>query len=764
MNDSSAASRLPDAAASRAVLIGVGRYDAAGLDDLPSVHRGVRALHATLTDPHEGVFAPDRCTVVEDPRDQTALAQPLLSAAEAATDVFLVYHSGHGLIAGRDRELYLALTGTDPNIAEFTAMPYRLIREAFHRTPARSRILILDSCHSGRAISGVMAAPEAPLIGQVDIDGTYVMTSVPAMALAQAPDGDTYTTFTGALLGVLRRGVPQGPELLSLGAIYTELHRLFVSLGLPLPQQASERTAARVALARNRPRLEDAEQRGDLPVLEELLKEIRRLGSTTPGYRAAFDLARKEASRRTVRLGADHPETLSLRESMTVWLKFGSPDEIRTAIGLSRDVVAARERVLGAEDDRTLASRVTLAGHLFDDGQTDAAFDILASVRDTRARVFGAEHIETLRAEETVGFYMTQLGRYDEAVKIYRELMPRYTSTAGWESASTLRCLMSFAWNAKAAGQPLAAMDLYRQGIELSTRLHGGEAEQTLALRLDHVACAMETGDAEQALRLATDLLPVQERVTGPKSPDAVQIRRFMVAIFLDTGDFARAVTEARTVCQADEQRHGAMGEATFDGRLLLAQSLQGSGEAHAAIGILQSLTDDMQNTESFGAGHPKALKSARLMADWTGDLGHHARALRMYQQIVEAESRALPREDLQALQSRINLAYYTARTGDHAAASALYTDIIDDCAWLLGQNHRVTMNLRRNQAVSIGETGDTVRAANLLAVVKGDQIRSLGEKDEDVHHTDLALIKWRIALPKGPYAPPAPVWLPPAD
>ncbi|MEU2617648.1 tetratricopeptide repeat protein [Streptomyces sp. NPDC007157] len=764
MNDSPVTSRLPDAAASRAVLIGVGHYDAAGLDDLPSVNRGVRALHATLTDPHEGVFAADRCTLVEDPRDQTALAQPLLTAAAAATDVFLVYHSGHGLIAGRERELYLALSGTDPDIAEFTAMPYRLIREAFHRTPARSRILILDSCHSGRAISGVMAATESSLMGQVDIDGTYVMTSVPAMALAQAPDGDTYTTFTGALLDVLRRGVPQGPELLSLGAIYAELHRLFASLGLPLPQQASERTAAMVALARNSPRPGDVEQQDELPVLKDLLEEIRKLGSTSPGYRAAFELARKEASRRTVRLGADHPETLSLRESMAVWLKFGTPEEIKTAIGLSRAVVADRERVLGAADDKTLASQVTLAGHLFSDGQTGAAFDLLASVRDIRARVFGADHIETLRVEETIGFHKTELGRYDEAVEIYRELMPRYTSTVGWKSPSTLRCLMSFAWNVKASGQPIAAMDLYRQGVELSTEIHGGEAEQTLGLRLEQLACAMEAGDAEQALRLALDLLPVQERVTGPESPDAVQIRLFMVAVFLDTGDFARAVTEARAVCRANERRQVSNSEAGFHGRLRLAQALHGNGEAHAAINVLQSLTDDMRNTEGFGAEHPKALTSARLMADWTGDLGHHARALRMYQQIVETESRTLPREDLQALQSRINLAYYTAGTGDHPAASVLYTDIIDDCAWLLGRDHRVTLNLRRDQAVSIGETGDTVRATNLLAGVKADQIRALGEKDQDVHHTELALIKWRIALPKGPYAPPVPGWLPPAD
>ncbi|MFI9568140.1 hypothetical protein [Streptomyces rishiriensis] len=58
------------------------------------------------------------------------------------------------------------------------------------------------------------------------------------------------------------------------------------------------------------------------------------------------------------------------------------------------------------------------------------------------------------------------------------------------------------------------------------------------------------------------------ERVTGPKSVEAVQIRQFMVAIFLDTGDFARAVSEARTVCRADEERHGSKSEATLHGRL----------------------------------------------------------------------------------------------------------------------------------------------------------------------------------------------------
>lgn len=60
-------------------------------------------------------------------------------------------------------------------------------------------------------------------LGQIEIGGTYTLTSAPANAAALAPLDAPYTVFTGELISLLRTGMPGGPELLSLDPIYQRL-------------------------------------------------------------------------------------------------------------------------------------------------------------------------------------------------------------------------------------------------------------------------------------------------------------------------------------------------------------------------------------------------------------------------------------------------------------------------------------------------------------------------------------------------------------
>ena len=55
--------------------------------------------------------------------------------------------------------------------------------------------------------------------------GTYLLTATAANAVALAPPGERYTAFTGALLGLLNTGIPDGPELLTFAQIYPRLLR-----------------------------------------------------------------------------------------------------------------------------------------------------------------------------------------------------------------------------------------------------------------------------------------------------------------------------------------------------------------------------------------------------------------------------------------------------------------------------------------------------------------------------------------------------------
>jgi Caspase domain len=235
---------FPDLARSRALLIGASHFAAAGPDlpDIPAVQANLTALRQALTNPDTGVLRPDFCRVLADPVSVDEVGTALSELAATATDLLLVYYAGHGLVDDRGR-LHLALAHTHPHRARWTAFPLELLREEIANSAAATRVLVLDCCFSGRAIEA-MADDQGVLSGQLEVAGTYTLTSTTANAPSHAPAGDRYTAFTSALLRALDETDP-----LTLDQIHVVIDRDLTARNLPRPQRRAVNTAGNLALS-----------------------------------------------------------------------------------------------------------------------------------------------------------------------------------------------------------------------------------------------------------------------------------------------------------------------------------------------------------------------------------------------------------------------------------------------------------------------------------------------------------------------------------
>ena len=240
--------RLPDPQRSYAVLIGNAAYASGGLGGLPAVAGNLTGLATVLTDPALGTLPADRCVVTADPASAQAARGTLCEYAARAEDTLLVYWAGHGTRGPRD-ELLLSVAGAGAGEPDASALALSDIRDAVAGSPAANRILILDCCVSERAapVSGVTDA----VPGQAAIEGGYTLISTSPSLVYFSPPGGKYTALTGTLIGILRDGMPDGPELLTVAAIYGQLLYGMASRGLSLPRQFGTETASRLALARN---------------------------------------------------------------------------------------------------------------------------------------------------------------------------------------------------------------------------------------------------------------------------------------------------------------------------------------------------------------------------------------------------------------------------------------------------------------------------------------------------------------------------------
>lgn len=378
--------RLPDPARSRMVLVGAGRFE--HLAELPAVAANLAVLRQLFTSQEVWGLPPDHCRALQDPASVRDVSRAVRAAAEEATDTLVFYYAGHGLIDPTDGELHLAVRDSQPDAVYDTALPYDWIRRALVASPAVRRVVILDCCYSGRVL-GTMAEG----LGPAEIDGTYLLAATAENAVALAPPGEPHTAFTGGLVELLRRGLPEHGSALSLNQLYHALRSALGVAGRPRPQSRDRNNLGNAAFVPNaaaRGALVPARRDGrPLDPREAALR--RFVADLTHELRTPMTAIRATAEALGERVDEDHPAVgpgiaLLVRESRRMGQLLESMMElVRFDAGTARQVV---ERV-----ELTRLLRETLGSRGWDETVTlrAAGRPVLATLDPRRLDVIVAE-------------------------------------------------------------------------------------------------------------------------------------------------------------------------------------------------------------------------------------------------------------------------------------------------------------------------------------------------------------------------------------
>jgi len=268
----------------RAALIGVSQYADPEFPDIPAARNNVADFARTLTAPG-GAFTAENCTVLTDPTQSTLVGKAIATAAREADEVLLVYYTGHGVVDRRGR-LYLALPDSERDHPEWSSVPFPTLRDELMGSRARARILILDCCFSGRAFEA-MSTPTGVVDGQIDIKGTYTITSSARDETSLAPDGHRHTAFTGALLSAA------ADTSLTLDQLYGEVDHLLHQNRQPRPQRRSVNVAGELRMF-TAP--EPRPARADVPIAPATEADSETLFHNGQHFADQNDLAQSEIS------------------------------------------------------------------------------------------------------------------------------------------------------------------------------------------------------------------------------------------------------------------------------------------------------------------------------------------------------------------------------------------------------------------------------------------------------------------------------------
>lgn len=230
------------------IISGCSEYN--NLEDLPAVRNNIVKLLEVFTHPLIGGLNSAAIRVLDQPGSPGELLDSIYDSAAECTDTLIYYYAGHGLTSFPSGDLFLALPGSDAT-RPHTSVRFDDVRHAvLSARRAPRKIVILDCCFSGRAMSGTMANAD-DFAARSDIQGTYIMTAAAETKTALAPPGEQYTAFTGELLKVLSEGIPDSSKALSLDRIYDVLHSRLAAKSRPIPQQRNRNAGSKILLVRN---------------------------------------------------------------------------------------------------------------------------------------------------------------------------------------------------------------------------------------------------------------------------------------------------------------------------------------------------------------------------------------------------------------------------------------------------------------------------------------------------------------------------------
>ncbi len=198
-----------------ALLIGSGEFEHS-FAPIPPVQQNLEDFYGLLTSKlHVGL--PKENVTITYNKSNTEIEEALLQTSRKPDmETLIIYFTGHGHRTDV-KKLYLIAHNTK-KIDDYIlgGIDFDFISNAvLKNSTARQKILILDACHSGIATQS-----SESMITNVDVKGTYTLTSSPGDEVSYFDKNGRNTYFTGALIEALTNGVDNTNELLALDDLY----------------------------------------------------------------------------------------------------------------------------------------------------------------------------------------------------------------------------------------------------------------------------------------------------------------------------------------------------------------------------------------------------------------------------------------------------------------------------------------------------------------------------------------------------------------
>jgi tetratricopeptide (TPR) repeat protein len=236
-------------------------------------------------------------------------------------------------------------------------------------------------------------------------------------------------------------------------------------------------------------------------------------------------------------LGADDPGTQATRHNLAA--AYRDTGRLTEAITLDEQNLADRERMLGSDAPLTLTTRNNLALAYRYAGRLAEAITLHEQTLVDMERVLGADHPDTLTTRNNLTLAYQEADRSAEAITLHEQTLAARERVLGADHPRTLRSRHNLAGAYRAAGRLTEAITLDEQNLAERERVLGASHPDTRQ-SLDTLADSyLAVGRTAEAIALREQILADMERVLGADHPETLQSRNNLAAAYQKAGHSA---------------------------------------------------------------------------------------------------------------------------------------------------------------------------------------------------------------------------------
>ncbi len=188
---------------------------------------------------------------------KTEIERKLTQVARNAdtSTTLIVYFAGHGIVSSKNFETYLVAANTTYNFLESDGINITNFRNIIEGSKAARKITIIDACYSGSIHNAVSAVTQIANNDNQKFTGSYVITSASKHDSANYPVAKPKqpTYFTGKLIEILKKGINNGKDNLTIRDVFEEIETDFANNpAMTNPQQSGFQNASKTVFAKNK--------------------------------------------------------------------------------------------------------------------------------------------------------------------------------------------------------------------------------------------------------------------------------------------------------------------------------------------------------------------------------------------------------------------------------------------------------------------------------------------------------------------------------